>query len=235
MSGPGGSTTKRDQRRENRREQFRQRQVERQRERERRIRQQRLRRGALWGGGILIVAVIIGLVVHAATSGSQQPGKVITGTGTYTTPPNGQTRDGMSCMTTEGTALHIHSYLEIYVNGQPVTVPPGTGIVGNSCLYPLHVHDGEPGIIHVESPVQATYTLGAFFDIWGQPLSKTRVMQYTADASHPLVFEVFDANGHLSKVMGDPLSVPLQAHETIVILYNSPNVQPKPYTNWTGL
>src|SRR5437763_14718324 len=30
-------------------------------------------------------------------------------------------------------------------------------------------------VVHVESPVQRTFTLGDFFAIWGQPLSPTRV------------------------------------------------------------
>ena len=30
------------------------------------------------------------------------------------------------------------------------------------------------GVIHVESPSQRGYTLGQFFDIWGQPLSATQ-------------------------------------------------------------
>jgi hypothetical protein len=145
----------------------------------------------------------------------------------------------MSCLGTEGTVTHIHMYLEIYVNGQQVQVPANTGIIqesnGNECFYPLHVHDGEPNIIHEESLIQATYTLGAFFDVWGQPLSKTQVMQYRADATHALVFEVFDANGKLTTYTGDPLSLPFHAHDTIVILYNSPNVKPVPFTAWNGL
>ncbi len=67
-----------------------------------------------------------------------------------------------------------------------------------TCLYPLHVHDGEPNIIHIESPIQKTYTLGNFFDIWGQPLSATQVMGNKTDSTHKLVFEVFDASGKLT-------------------------------------
>jgi hypothetical protein len=240
MTGPGRSQTDRGKRRETRHEQLRQRQLQRHREIQRRVRRQRIQRGSVIASAVVIVAFIAFLIIHA--TGSSQPTTpttTITGTGTYTTPVDGTPRDTMSCLGTEGTVIHIHMYLEIYVNGQQLQVPANTGIIqdqnGNACFYPLHVHDGEPNIIHEESPIQATYTLGAFFDVWGQPLSKTQVMQYKADATHSLVFEVFDANGKLTRYNGDPLNLPFQAHDTIVILYNSPAIKPFPFTEWNGL
>lgn len=240
MTGPGGLQTNRDKRRLTRQQQLQQRQLERQRERQRKLRQQRIQRISIIASAVVVVALIAFLIIHAAIGSGGAGGgtstPTITGTGTYTTTVDGSPRDGMSCAGSEGSVIHIHIYLEIYVNGQQVQVPPNTGIVQNQqCLYPLHIHDGEPNIIHVESPTQATYTLGAFFDIWGQPLSGTQVMQYTADATHPLVFEVFDASGKLTKYTRNPLSLPLQSHDTVVILYNSPNVTPSAFTNWNGL
>lgn len=240
MSGPGGSTTKRDQRRDARRQQLQQRQLIRERERQRKIRNQRLRLAAIIGVPILLVALISVLLV--ATHQGPSPS-----TSTGLSPASGQTVDGMECTASEQLVFHIHSYLEIYVDGKPVTVPPGAGIVApaasgetalasnglKTCLYPLHVHDGEPNIIHIESPIQKTYTLGNFFDIWGQPLSATQVLGNKADSTHKLVFEVFDASGKLTQVTSDPRAIGLAEHETIAILYNSPNVQAKPFTNWT--
>ena len=237
MSGPGGSTTKRDQRRTARQNQLRERQLARQRERERQIRNQRLRLAAFIVVPILLIALVALLVVtHQGPSTSN--------TGLH--PANGQVVDGMSCTTSEQLVFHIHSYLEIYANGQPVTTPPGVGIVAPAgsgaaalgsngslaCLYPLHVHETQPNIIHIESPIQKTYTLGNFFDVWGQQLSATQVMGNTADSAHKLTFEVFDPSGKLTQVTGDPRAIALADHETIVILYNSPNVQPKPFTDW---
>ncbi len=237
MSGPDGSPTKRDQRREARRAQFQQRQLERTRERARRIRNQRLLRAAIIGGSVLLIALLAFLIVHAATGngGTSTPTQNNAARGTYTTPANGTTRDGMQCLSQEGGAEHIHAYLAIYANGKQVPVPAGIGIVDNTCLYALHVHEGMPNIIHVESDTVTTYTLGQFFDIWGQPLSKTRVQGYKADASHKLTFVTFDANGHMTTYTGDPWTMPIQAHESIIILYNSPDVQPAPHTDWTNL
>jgi hypothetical protein len=249
MSGPGGSTTKRDDRRNSRRAQFEQRQAERRRERERKLRNQRIRRYSVVGGSIVAFLLIGFLVIHAVVgSGGTSTGKV--STGPFTTPANGDTRNGLSCLNTEGTAAHYHAYLAMYVNGLQVSIPAGIGIVappgypetalasnGNLvCYYPLHVHAATPNVIHIESPVaDKQYTLGMFFDIWGQPLSSTQVWKYKADSAHPLTFEVFDASGKLTKVTGNPRDIVLQAHQTIVVLYNSPNVQPQPFTQWNGL
>ena len=234
MSGPGGATTKRDQRRDARRQQFQQRQLERQRERARQIRNKRIRQGSLIGGAVLLIALLAVLlsvfVFHVGGGSSTHPSRQ---SGALA-PADGRAIDGMTCLSQEGVAQHIHAYLDIYINGQAQTVPGGVGIpAAANCIYPLHVHDGEPNIIHVESPnATQVYTLGQFFDIWGQHLSSAQVEGDTASASHPLVFEVFNANGQLSRVTSDPRQIALAEHETIVILYNSPNVQPKPF-DWS--
>ena len=143
---------------------------------------------------------------------------------------------------------HYHEYIEMYANGRPVNLPAGIGIVspsgdpnggfasnGNTtCFYPIHVHPNDQNVVHIESPASAQFTLGQFFDLFGQPLSATQVAGYTADASHPLVFETISENGTPVKYTGDPRNLVFDpaGHETIVILYNSPKVQPKAFTNW---
>lgn len=241
MSGPGGTKTRRDQRRNTRRAQYEERVRQRQLETQRRLRRQRMQRYAIYAATALVViliGVLIFTAVHGASGGAKSSGPVIIhGTGTQTQPAAGQTIDGMKCDPNEQVAQHIHAYLLIYVNGQQYTVPGATGIpAGANCIYPLHVHDGQDNIIHVESPdPTAVYTLGAFFDIWGEPLNATQMAGFKADAQHQLVFEVFDANGKLTKWTNNPLDLQIKAHETIVILYNSPNVTPQPYTTWGSL
>ncbi len=238
MSGPGGTSTKRDQRRDTRRAQFQQRQMERQRERQRQIRNRRIRNGGITAVTLLVVGLIAFLLIHGATStGSTSTGhsNIVTGTGTYTSPASGDVRDGMSCLGSEGTIEHIHMYLAIYVDEHQVQIPPNTGVVNNgTCFYPLHIH-GDPGdenIIHEESPDTKTYTLGAFFDIWGQPLSKTQVMNYTVGKGDTLKFVTIDENGKQTVVTGNPLDIQFTPHETIYILYDSPSVQPQQFKNF---
>jgi hypothetical protein len=97
--------------------------------------------------------------------------------------------DGIACQAGEQVLFHIHAHLTIFVRGAARQVPAGIGIApprqvaatpqgafvtAGSCFMWLHTHAAD-GIIHTESPVESTYTLGELFDIWGQPLDRTRV------------------------------------------------------------
>jgi hypothetical protein len=74
MSGPDGSPTKRDARRNARRAQFEMQQAERRRERERRIRRQRVQRYAIIGVSILLLLLVGFLIIHAVIgSGGTAP------------------------------------------------------------------------------------------------------------------------------------------------------------------
>jgi hypothetical protein len=139
--------------------------------------------------------------------------------------------DGIACETSEQLLFHIHAHLQMFVNGQEELVPAGIGIgpplqmfggivVGGSCFSWLHTHD-ESGIIHIESPVMQTFTLGNFFDIWGQPLSSTQLgpAQGTVTAF---------VNGALFN--GDPGTIPLAAHTVIQLDIGDPSIAPQPYT-----
>ncbi len=233
MSGPGGMVTKRDQRRESRRDQFQRRQAERQAERQRKLRQQRIKQYGLIGGGIILVLVLV-LVISQLVSHSGSSG---TATGLNARPATGQTVDGLQCLSQQGGALHIHQYLDLYVNGKQVTVSPGIGLVDSAnCLYPLHVHNGEPNVIHNESNQQnVSFTLGQFFDIWGVKLSSAQIGTYKVDSAHQLVIKLIDKSGAVTTYTGNPYDIALGDQETIYLLYNSPNVPLKPYTDWQNL
>lgn len=243
MSGPGGTTTKRDQRRETRRQQFEQRRVERERARKRARRNQRIKQGVLIGVPLLIIALIAFLVIGSGAGASAVNIKLAPNGH----PATGQAVDGLPCGQ-ETVQVHYHEYIEMYANGHPVNLPTGIGIVspagnangglasnGNTnCFYPLHVHPTDQNVVHIESPANTQYNLGQFFDLFGQPLSAKQVAGYTADAGHQLVFETIAENGSPVKYTGDPRNLVFDqaGHETIVILYNSPNVHPKAFTGW---
>jgi hypothetical protein len=104
-------------------------------------------------------------------------------------PGLGQTVDGIRCEANEQVLFHIHAHLTLFVHGRQRQIPYGIGIgtplvvartragpfvTGGSCFSWLHTHAVD-GVIHIESPVQRTYTLGQFFDLWREPLSPTQV------------------------------------------------------------
>jgi hypothetical protein len=127
--------------------------------------------------------------------------------------------DGIQCQRAEQVLFHIHAHLTVFVNGGPRVIPYGVGIPGRqvsptpigpyvasgSCFYWLHTHAAD-GIIHIESPVQRTFTLGDFFDVWGQTLSPTQV----GPATGPVTALY---NGELFR--GNPRDIPLTRHAQI--------------------
>ncbi len=230
MSGPGGAYTKRDQRRESRKEQFQRRQLERQRERERQLRNQRIRQWSIFGG-IALAVILIGALIFGLIRNNNSPST----TGSLQ-PANGQTVDGIECQANEGVVIHNHVMLDLYVNGQQQNVPAGVGIVQSGltpCLYALHVHDGYPNLIHIESPVKKTYTVGELFDIWGQELTDKSFMGNPIDAQHKLTIEIYDENGKLVQTYtGKPRDLAFTNHQTFVFKYNSPDAKPVPF-DWS--
>jgi len=135
---------------------------------------------------------------------------------------------GLPALSQEGTALHTHQHLDIYVHGKPVAIPAGIGIneiVG--FISPIHVHD-TTGIIHVESPTIQKFTLGQYFDIWGVRLTASSIGGYANDASSTLLVYV---NG--KKFIGDPRDVELTAHEEIAMTFGSPQESPKIPTSYS--
>lgn len=81
---------------------------------------------------------------------------------------------GLPLLSMEATDVHFHAHLDIIVDGQQVAVPAEVGIAGQSAISSMHTHDST-GIIHIESPTDATFTLGQFFTEWQIPLSATCV------------------------------------------------------------
>ena len=156
-----------------------------------------------------------------------------------TTGATGRTVDGIECQASEQPLFHIHAHLTIFVDGAARQVPYGIGIVGarpestasgpfvagGSCFYWLHTHAAD-GIIHVESPLRRLYTLGDFFDIWGQPLGPNRVGP---------------ASGHVTALydgklyVGNPRDIPLDAHAQIQLEVGRPLVEPVEITFPPGL
>jgi hypothetical protein len=144
--------------------------------------------------------------------------------------PTGQPVDGIRCEQMEGDVLHIHQHVAIFDHGKPVGIPEDVGrpLMGN-CFYWLHTHTPD-GIIHVESPTMRSYTLGQFFAVWGQPLSRTNVAgAKLRPGEHTTVW--VDGNVYT----GDPRQIELAAHLDVTIDIGPPAQKPVPYTAWNGL
>jgi hypothetical protein len=202
---------------------------------------------------LTVVVVGAGVAIAVALHGSGNPtGNAPFGTplaaltptpavlAPVSTTVTGQPIDGsIQCLGGEQLAFHIHAHLAVYVGGSPRTVPEGIGIlpprqetqvaelptvISGSCFYWLHSHTPD-GIIHIESPVQHTYTLGNWFDIWGIPLDATHVGPATGTVVAYLNGQVYS---------GDIRGIPLDADNLIQLDVNG-NVPPAPFTFPAGL
>jgi len=210
----------------------RQRRAERAREAARRRRRDRRRLGV---AAALVALVAAGLVVVAA--GRSGPGRAPTAAGalpglqTGPAPWGANTADlaarlraiGLPPLSAgEGTAVHIHQHLDIYVDGRPVPVPALVGIDPAVGFAPLHVHDTS-GVIHVESPTVRGYTLGQFFAVWGVRLTSSCLGGYCASGDRRLRVYV---DGTPRR--GDPTTLTLEPHQEIVVAFGTAAQLPSP-------
>ncbi len=129
---------------------------------------------------------------------------------------------GLPALSAEGTVMHIHQHIDIFIDGKSVPVPANIGInqIGGF-ISDIHVHDGT-GIIHVESPTVQTFTLGQFFDIWGVKFTQRSIGSYVATGDKTL--KVY-SNGTLYQ--GDPRNLSLSTHQEIVVVYGSDSEAPQ--------
>ncbi len=157
-------------------------------------------------GSVLALAAVVAVIVAAIAGGG----------------PAGPAIAGISCERGERLEYHVHAHLALFIEGNPVEVPAQIGITSN-CIYWLHTHDAS-GIIHVEAPSQGQFTLGQFFSIWGEALSSTALLDRLTDTGHQI--QAFE-NGQ--PFAGDPATIPLESHTSIVVEYGPPFPPPPPF------
>jgi hypothetical protein len=123
---------------------------------------------------------------------------------------------GLPMLGQEGQVLHIHSHLDVFVDGKAVTVPALIGIdEAKQQISPLHTHDTS-GVVHIESPVQADFTLGEFMTEWNVPLTKDTLGTFKTGGGKELHVYV---NG--KEQTGDPAAIKLAAHEEIALVFGA--------------
>jgi hypothetical protein len=163
----------------------------------------------------------------------------------YFPAPNsdGVTVDSIACAVAHFD-YHIHSHLSIFVNGRHLAVPAAIGIKNphfitttdypdgfasyGDCVYSLHTHDTS-GKLHVESATPQTFTLGEFFHVWRQPLTRQNVAGITAQ---PLVIYINDGT-NLRVYNGDPAAIDLVSKREITFQFGTPLTQIPTYI-WYG-
>jgi hypothetical protein len=148
-------------------------------------------------------------------------------------PPNPMQltrKAGLTPETHEFVFLHVHSHLDVFVNGKKLVVPAGIGIdihapavkrfrapdgtigyggispsCAKPCISPLHTHFDD-GILHTEAKKNQFNRLGQFFTEWGVRLPSKRTKVYVDG----------------KRFTGDPRSIELKDKREIAIVVGKP-------------
>lgn len=123
----------------------------------------------------------------------------------------------LPALTSEGTVVHIHQHLDVWVNGKKVNVPALIGIQDGSYITTLHTHD-DTGLIHVESPDHRRFTLGEFFGIWGVRLDKSCISDLCDNTTGNGVKMWVDGK----RYTGNPANLELKSHQEIALVFGKP-------------
>ncbi|MFP1626487.1 hypothetical protein ACLB9X_15230 [Streptomyces sp. 5K101] len=144
---------------------------------------------------VVVVAIVIGIILAVVSTGGDEPpsqgpaeagiptAPMKTATGRTTNPPWDAPSDpsarvkaaGLPMLGEEGNVEHIHAHLDVLVGGKPVAVPANIGVDQKAQkISPLHTHDSN-GVIHIESPVKATFSLGQFMTEWDLALTQNSI------------------------------------------------------------
>jgi len=147
---------------------------------------------------------------------------------------------GLTPETHEFVFLHVHSHLDVFVNGKKVAVPAGIGIdihaaavkrfqapdgtigyggispaCAKPCISPLHTHFDD-GILHTEAKKDQFNRLGQFFKEWHVRLSAKCVATFCKPKTRVAVY----VDGTLLR--GDPRFVKLKDKREIAVVIGKP-------------
>lgn len=138
------------------------------------------------------------------------------------------TQLNLPALTAEGVTLHTHQHLDLYVNGQKISIPDGIGNnESQGFISPIHTHDST-GVIHVESPRVQPFFLGQFFDIWGLRLTDSCLGGYCNSGNKKLRLY---SNGQF--ISHDLAELELQAYQEIMIVYGTEKETPPVITGYS--
>jgi hypothetical protein len=136
--------------------------------------------------------------------------------------------------------LHVHAHLDVFVNGEPVSVPAAIGIeiddpavkrfkandgstgyggidppCAEPCISPLHTHFTD-GVLHTEAKKDQFNTLGELFTEWDVRLDPKCVGGYCKPAAPISIYVDGD------RYTGNPRQIQLEDKREIAIVIGSP-------------
>ncbi|MDQ1462357.1 MAG: hypothetical protein QOI08_3841 [Actinomycetota bacterium] len=155
---------------------------------------------------------------------------------------------GLTPETAERLQYHVHSHLDVFLDGAQIVVPAGLGIditnpavhtfvvdgqkqyggisvpCDKACISPLHTHDVS-GVLHTESATRKNNTLGQLFVEWNVKLTATCINAFCTPAKAVAIY----VDG--KRFTGDPTTIALTNHKEIAVVVGTPPAKiPNSYT-----
>jgi hypothetical protein len=188
----------------------------------------------------LLAVVLLAVPAAAATRGPAPAPRPKSGAAPWPAPKDPMRRTrlaGLVPEVNEHLAYHVHSHLDLFVNGAHLKIPAGIGIdthdmavhsgkMGDGstayggiikcprvCISPLHTH-ADLGVLHTETDKPVPNRLGQFFVQWGVRLDRSCVGGYC----RPDSIRVY-VNG--KRYLGDPRRILLADRSEIAIVIGS--------------
>jgi hypothetical protein len=186
------------------------------------------RRQLVWIAGITIaVAAGVFFFTNRNDTSSTPPGAL---PGELTTeapwPANGAKSAARATalgLPPEGTTMHQHATVQIFVHGKEERIPTDVGINPSAgTIQSIHTHD-DTGLVHLESSESREFTLGDFFGVWGVRFTPSCLGAYCNEGDNRL--QVF-LDGE--EVTDDLQDVQLDDQTVIVVTYGTPAELPDP-------
>ncbi len=192
----------------------------------RRMARAQRRRQLAWIAGLAIV-VAAGVFLFTNRNGSTTPtnlpGELTTKAPWDSNGAKSPERATALGLPKEGTTMHEHANVQIFVHGKQEPVPIDIGIdPAKGTIQSIHTHD-DTGTVHLESSEARTFTLAEFFGVWGVRFTPDCLGAYCNDQTNHL--QVF-ADG--KEVTGDLQSVPLDDQSVIVVTFGTADELPNP-------
>jgi hypothetical protein len=131
--------------------------------------------------------------------------------------------NGIRCDEIEHLVFHTHTQLTINKKNGTVTIPANIGIIPGTCIFWLHTHD-DSGWIHIESPINSTFTLGSFIDIWGKfdnsSIAKD-LSQIQDNSTAPKSLQAFEDKEPINLSESSIRDIKLRDNSTIVLNFTN--------------
>ena len=138
-------------------------------------------------------AVLVGVVFSNKIGDRDSDSEASSEQGTFSSTYAGENHSlAWECLDDHsGLASHIHTYLNISIEGVQMLIPSDTGIATEVCdgMHLIHSHDSS-GKLHVETPEVEEVPLGVLFQIWDIYFAEDGIADRRIDDDHELVMTV---------------------------------------------